>query len=90
MSAREQVIRSLLAAAERLAQAQVPEILATAHSHSEHTLRTEINRLRALRRVNPNVREEEIRFFEQQLETLGRALDQASLRLDAVRVIVAT
>jgi len=90
VSAREQVIRSLLAAAERLAQAQVPEILATAHSHSEHTLRTEINRLRALRRVNPNVREEEIRFFEQQLETLGRALDQASLRLDAVRVIVAT
>jgi ATP-dependent helicase HepA len=90
IAAREQVIRALLAAAEQLAQAQVPEIRAAAHSHSEHTLVREINRLKALRRVNPNVRAAEIRFFEQQLEALGRALDQASLRLDAVRVIVAT
>jgi ATP-dependent helicase HepA len=90
VAAREAVIRRLLEAGERLAQAQVPELLAAAHSHSEHTLLTEINRLKALRRVNPNVRAEEIRFFERQLETLARALDQASLRLDAVRVILAT
>jgi ATP-dependent helicase HepA len=90
VSAREQVIRTLLDAAERLAQTQIPEIRAAAHGHSEHTLRTEINRLKALRQVNPNVRDEEIRFFEQQLETLGTAVDQASLRLDALRVIVAT
>jgi ATP-dependent helicase HepA len=90
VAAREQLIRALLQASERLAQQQVRDVIATAHSEAEHTLLTEINRLRALRSVNPNVREEEIRFFEQQLQTLGTALDQASLRLDALRVIVAT
>jgi ATP-dependent helicase HepA len=90
VAARERVIRTLLDAGERLAQAQVPEIRAAAHSHSQHTLLTEINRLKALRRVNSNVRDAEIRFFEQQLEALGAALNHASLRLDALRVIVAT
>jgi ATP-dependent helicase HepA len=90
VAARARVIRTLLAAGEQLAQAQVAEIRASAQSHSEHTLLTEINRLKALRRVNPNVRDAEIRFFEQQLEMLGMAVDQASLRLDALRVIVVT
>ena len=90
VAARERVIRTLLDAGERLAQAQVPELRAAAHSRSQHTLLTEINRLKALRRVNANVRDAEIRFFEQQLEALGVALNQASLRLDALRVIVAT
>ncbi len=90
VAAREQLIKSLLDTSERLAQVRVPEIRTTAHGHSEHTLLTEINRLKALRRVNPNVRVEEIHFFERQLQTLGDSLDRASLRLDAVRVIVAT
>ncbi len=45
---------------------------------------------KALSLVNPNVRAEEIQFFEQQLEMLTEVLDSASLRLDALRVIVAT
>lgn len=50
----------------------------------------EIERLKALRQVNPNVRDEEIQFFEQQLQQLTGALKSSNLRLDAVRVIVAT
>ena len=46
--------------------------------------------LRALQKINPNVRDEEIVFFEQQLATLSRVLESAALRLDALRVIVAT
>ncbi len=50
----------------------------------------EIERLKALQQVNPNVRDEEIQFFKQQLQQLIDALKSSNLRLDAVRVIVAT
>ncbi len=75
-----------LAAAE--ADKQVPERLAAAHRHGRQTLEREINRLKALQRHNPNVRDEEIRFFQQQLQALTEALGQSSPRLDAVRVII--
>jgi ATP-dependent helicase HepA len=90
VAARETLIRGMLDAAQQLAQAQVPELQATAHRRAERTLRAEIDRLEALRRINPNVREEEIRFFAEQLRTLDSTLDRAALRLDALRVIVVT
>jgi hypothetical protein len=40
--------------------------------------------------LNPNVRAEEIGYFEQQLQAVTQVLNAASLRLDALRVIVAT
>jgi len=49
-----------------------------------------VDRLKALRRVNPNVREEEIAFFEVQQKALVKAIDNAVPRLDALRVIVTT
>jgi len=44
--------------------------------------------LRALNKVNLNIRHEEIEYFEHQLQSLQQVLDAASLRLDAVRVII--
>ena len=49
----------------------------------------EVNRLKALQQVNPNVRNAEIDFFEQQLQALAQLIDATRLRLDALRVIVA-
>jgi len=46
--------------------------------------------LKALKKVNPNVRDEEITFFETQWQMLEQVLDSAAPRLDALRVIVAT
>ena len=54
------------------------------------TLHKEVHRLKALRLVNPNVRAEEIEFFEQELRNLSEIMASTSLRLDAIRVIVAT
>jgi ATP-dependent helicase HepA len=48
----------------------------------------EINRLKALQQVNPNVRDDEIAFYQQQLQALTRLIDATRLRLDALRVIV--
>jgi ATP-dependent helicase HepA len=88
--AKEQTLRDLILRCETSAQARAPEILASAHQRSRQTLEREVKRLRALRQINPNVRNEEIEFFERQQATLDQVLDAAKLRLDALRVIVAT
>ncbi len=87
---KEDTIRELLTVSERQAAAQAPQLIAQAEARIQQTFTPEIERLKALQQVNPNVRDEEIRFFEQQLQQLTAALQSSNLRLDAVRVIVAT
>ncbi len=87
---KEDAIRELLAASERQASAQAPQLITQAEARIRQTFVPEIERLKALQLVNPNVRDEEIQFFEQQLQQLTNALQSSNLRLDAVRVIVAT
>ena len=84
------LIRQLVSVSEDLARAQTPNIIPSAHKQIKQTFTQEIERLKALSKVNPTVREEEIQFFEQQLQSLARLFDSAGLRLDALRVIVAT
>jgi ATP-dependent helicase HepA len=86
----QQPLRDMLAASEKLAQRRTPAILAAARTHLQRNLTAEINRLQALRRVNPNVRDEEITHLEQQLAHGVSALEAASLRLDALRVLIVT
>ncbi len=87
---KEDAIRGLLSASEQQASAQAPQLIAAAEARIRQTFTPEIERLKALQQVNPNVRDEEIQFFEQQLQQLTGALKSSNLRLDAVRVIVAT
>ncbi|WP_455201933.1 RNA polymerase-associated protein RapA [Kaarinaea lacus] len=83
-------IRKLIQQNERLAEQYAPKILATAKEHTHQLLQREINRLKALQQVNPNVRREEIEYFEQQYRNVTEALASSSPRLDALRVIVST
>ncbi|MDH5392884.1 MAG: RNA polymerase-associated protein RapA [Gammaproteobacteria bacterium] len=83
-------IRDLIKTSEQLANLQAPEILKSAHKEAELTLSAEINRLKALKKINPNVRQEELSFFEHQYEALNDALDSSSLRLDALRIVIVT
>jgi ATP-dependent helicase HepA len=88
--AKMQELKKLTNQCEQLAQQQAPAILAGAHEQAAQLLMKEINRLKALGQVNPGVRNEEIDYFEQQLRALDKVLDNASLRLDALRVIITT
>lgn len=90
MRAYSEQLRGMVKLAEIAANKQVPELLAHANRHGKQTLEREINRLKALQQHNPNVRDEEITFFEQQLAALTAALTHSSPRLDAVRVIITT
>ena len=87
---KETALRRMVKHCEQLAQQQAPAILETAQQQAIHTLGGEIDRLKALQRQNPNVRDEEIRYFEQQLHAVSRLIETAHLRLDALRVIVTT
>jgi ATP-dependent helicase HepA len=84
----ERQIRRLIVIAEQTAEKQAKAARQSARSESSRKLTTEIERLRDLRRVNRNVRDEEIEFFRNQLNAIGEMIESAPLRLDAIRVIV--
>ncbi|MBT5032855.1 MAG: RNA polymerase-associated protein RapA [Proteobacteria bacterium] len=53
-------------------------------------LNTEISRLKALKLRNPNVRDEEIEFFEDELQVAKDYFATLHLNIDGLRVIIAT
>jgi ATP-dependent helicase HepA len=81
-------IENQLKQAERAAQSEVPARVEAAVNHMMTEVTEEIQRMTALKRHNPGVREEEIRLLQLQGSELHRHLQQARLRLDAVRLVV--
>ncbi|MFQ5659438.1 MAG: RNA polymerase-associated protein RapA [Gammaproteobacteria bacterium] len=87
---KQEKLKELISMSEHLAQEQTPEIIAAAHQRTKRTFNCEIDRLVALSQVNKNIRVEEINYLKQQSGILDKVFDSARLRLDALRVIVAT
>ncbi|CAL1239852.1 RNA polymerase-associated protein RapA [Candidatus Methylocalor cossyra] len=81
-------IDRLLALAERKAQAQLPALIAAGSKRMLDTLTGELKRLAALRRVNPNVRQEELDQLKENALEMHNSIQAAQLRLDAVRLLV--
>jgi len=90
VKAKKKILKAMLQRSEKFAEMKSARVLQQAQHYAEETLLKEINRLRALSKVNPNIRADEIAHFEMQLSMLTEVIDAANLRLDAVRVIVAT
>ena len=90
VKAKKNILKAMLQRSEKYGELKSAKILAHAQQHATETLTKEINRLNALSKVNPNIRKAEISYFEQQLSRLTDVIESANLRLDAVRVIVAT
>ncbi len=84
------LLRDMIDSSEALANKQTPALLAVARKQAQQMLGREVERLAALAQVNPNVRAEETGFLELQQEAVMTALDSATLRLEALRVLVAT
>lgn len=74
--------------AETLVQPRQDELIAEARARMKRELNAELDRLRALAEVNPNVRQSEIENLQERLDTTDTHLAKAQLRLDAVRVIM--
>jgi ATP-dependent helicase HepA len=83
-------LKSMIEQAERLAEGSMPELIDKARERAHGLLHVEIERLEALRDINPNVREEEITFFRDMQLRVDAMLESARPRLDALRVLVTT
>ena len=82
------LIERLLKLAARKAQAKLPLIIADSAKRMLDAMTTELKRLAALRRVNPNVRKEELDQIKEDAVAMNAAIQAARLRLDAVRILV--
>ncbi len=89
VNSRADVIKTLLNSAQQTAESQLPQKLDEARTAARDLLEHEADRLVALQTINPNVRDDEIEFFQQQLQQVLEQIDQANIRLDAIRVLVA-
>lgn len=81
-------IHALIESAEQAVLPKLDEVRQTAKSEMQQKLNSELERLLALKAVNPNIRDEEISAIETQIETLSGYIETAQLQLDSLRLIV--
>nr|MBV6630145.1 RNA polymerase-associated protein RapA [Oceanococcus sp. HetDA_MAG_MS8] len=86
---KQQVLENMLSTAEDLVQAKLPELMASAHNKVDEDLVKELERLKYLQSVNPNVRQVEIDHLESSIDEVRAAVDQASIGLAAIRILIA-
>ncbi|BBL76471.1 RNA polymerase-associated protein RapA [Methylomagnum ishizawai] len=82
------LITQLLALAEREAKAKLPHLVAESAKRMVDAETRELKRMVALKRVNPNVRKEELERIKEEALEMNACIQAANLRLDAVRVII--
>ncbi len=81
-------IEMILAQSNVLAENQLQGLIEQAKESMEKSLGYEINRLEALQKINPAIRDEEIIFFKKQRQESQEYMHSATLKLQALRVIV--
>jgi len=82
------LVPEMLRKARDHARIQKSELLQAAMHQAHERLDGEATRLKELKKVNPNVRQEEIRIAENVIADVTRHIAKAHLRLDAVRLIL--
>lgn len=82
-----QLVPPMLERAEALAREDAEARSAAALADARARMGSELDRLRALRSVNPDVHEAELASLEAELAALEVALPRARLRLDALRFV---
>ncbi|MBU2569311.1 MAG: RNA polymerase-associated protein RapA [Gammaproteobacteria bacterium] len=81
-------LTTLLDIAEQNAQAQMNQLITDSQKTMLETMTGEIKRLTRLKQVNPSIREDEIEFQKETAMLLHENIQDAQLRLDAVRFII--
>ncbi|WP_062060507.1 RNA polymerase-associated protein RapA [Cellvibrio sp. OA-2007] len=81
-------LTTMVQKAEEITAAKQEELIAEAQAKVSEQLNGELARMKALKDVNPNVRQEEIDYLQQRLAASQHFLSQAQIRLDALRVVM--
>ncbi|MCJ8273272.1 MAG: RNA polymerase-associated protein RapA, partial [Psychrosphaera sp.] len=76
--------------AHKLAEQSLVTLQSEAMTAMEASLGEALERLTALKKINPNIREDELEFVKNQQLQLSKYIGKAELKLDAVRLIVVT
>lgn len=82
-------LTKLVKQADALVQPRHLEQVQLAQTAFSRTLTQEITRLTALQKINPGVRDEEINLLRRHLDEGKTLLNKATVRLEAIRVLVA-
>ncbi len=85
----EDGIKKMVQCSEQNAAAKFQPIQAQAMIDMKEQLSRETDRMRALATINPNIRADEIEFLEARQKRLETAINNAQVRLEAVRLIIA-
>ncbi len=88
IKSRDAMIRSMLQRGDLMAGHVAKGLATAAEEKMNNELQQELARLQYLLQVNANVRNDEIEFMTLRIDRLSQALHRASVRLDAVRVLV--
>ena len=83
-------LKKMLTVCDKLASNSTPKLIDDAKQHASSLIQNEIQRLIAMKEINPNIREEEIEHFKQLDEEIKQRLDSTVAQLDAIRVVIAT
>ena len=88
VNASQSILHPLFAKGEEFAATELKQLADSARIKMTSQLTGELERLEALKAVNPNIRDEEIEHLRQQMTELNTYLDGAILQLDAIRLIL--
>lgn len=83
-------IGTMMNHAQALAEKAVPELIDSAKQAVEQQLSSEIQRLVSLQSKNPLIRDDEIRYLEQQKQDCLNYIQKTGLEVQALRVIINT
>ncbi|MEZ9230014.1 RNA polymerase-associated protein RapA [Vibrio amylolyticus] len=81
-------IHMLIEAGENMVDEKVVSVKEQAQQEMQASLNGELERLQALKAVNPNIREEEIEAIDAQIKELTQYISKAQVQLDSLRLIV--
>ncbi|EOV9626434.1 RNA polymerase-associated protein RapA [Cronobacter sakazakii] len=90
VNAVQQEVHAILQGGEAQVEKAARELIDAARQEADDKLSAELSRLEALRAVNPNIRDDELAAIEHNRQQVLENLNQASWRLDALRLIVVT
>ncbi|MFT5789020.1 MAG: ATP-dependent helicase HepA, partial [Shewanella sp.] len=88
VTASQAILHPLFAKGEAFAATELKLLTDSAREKMTQQLSGELERLKALKAVNPNIREEELTHLSGQMSELNRYLDGSQLQLDAVRLVL--
>lgn len=90
VTASQPVIHGLIGKGQPIAEELKGAIVDKARAQMAQTLQQDLDRLEALKAVNPNVRDSELDYLRNLQAELHHLIDQTQLKLDAIRFIVVT